>query len=230
MKNLTPNGKKILNYYSKSVLKSKIKDEEYDNLIKESLQGLYDISLKMVDLDPGDCISRSVMIQGPPNFKRLNGLEFKIKKGKDNLLRFLPLGITIYNFTDHSLTAYQCMFDPTTSNALNEATYEYFYNDIVSFETVTESGSLIDNDWKDKIIKKIPVLKSVIDTGKIIQYDDTQKFVLTTKGGTRLSVTLTEAILKEATDGGDVFSLSEAHKSISVVRRIVRDKKSYTHE
>ncbi len=229
MKNLTPNGKKILNYYSKSVLKSRIKEEEYDAIIRESLQGLFDISLKMVDLHQDDCISRSVMIMGPPNFKRLNGLEFNIKKGKDNLLRFFPLGVTIYNFTDHSLVAYQCMFDPTTNNALNEGTFEYFYNDIVSFETITESGSLVDNDWKDKIIKKIPILKSVVNTGKIIQYDNTQKFVLTTKGGTRLPVTLTEGVLKEATDGG-VFSLSEAHKSISIVRRIVRDKKSYTHE
>lgn len=227
MKNLNANGKKILNYYSKSVFKNKPSDDEYDTLIKESVKGLYSTSLKMVSIHPDDCISRSVIIYGPPNFEKLNGLEFMIKKRKDNYIRFIPLGITVYNFTEHSLVAYQCTYDPTTNNSLNESTFEYFYNDIVSFHTITESGSSIDYDWKDKIFKGIPILKSILDTGKIIQYDYNQKFILTTSGGTSLPVTLTEGLLKEATDGGE-FSLSEAHRSISVIRRIIRDKKSYT--
>lgn len=226
-KNLTERGKKILNYFSKSILKSKVSDEEFDHLIQESVQILFPRSLQIVNLDKEDCIHDAQMIIGPPNIKKLGDIELQMKKGKDNYLRFIPKGITIYNFTDHSLVAYQCIFDPTTDNALNEATFEYFYNDIVSFETITESGSLIDYNWKDKIVKGIPILKSIIDTGKIIQYDYTQKFILTTKGGTKLPVTLTEHLLKEATNGGE-FWLTDALKSISIVRRIIRDKKSYT--
>lgn len=228
MKNLSQDGKKIIDYFNKSIFKSRISDAEYDTLVSKSLNGLYDISLTKVNLHRRDCIARPVMIIGPPNFNKLGGLEFMVQKRKDNYIRFIPFGITIYNFTDHSLVAYQCNYDPSTNNALSEGTFEYFYNDIVSFETVTESGSEIDYDWKDKIIKAIPILSSIISTGEIVQYDSAQKFILTTSGGTQLPVTLTESILKEATNGGN-FSLTASYKSISAIRRIIRGKKSYTH-
>jgi len=227
MKNLTKEGKDIKNYFSDTVFKKRIDDAEYDRLINQSLSGIDQLALDKVCISREDCIKEPVMIIGPPNFKRLSGLEFHIKKGKDNYLRYMPLGITVYNFASHSLLAYQCDFDPTTGNNLNDSTFEYFYNDIVSFETVTESGSHTDYDWKDKILKSIPILKSIVDTGKVIQADLAQKFILTTSGGSRLSVTLSEDILKEITKGGS-FQLSKASKSINVVRRIIRGKKSYT--
>lgn len=226
-KNLTNRGKKIMNYFSTSILKSKIDDQEYDRLLNESVQILFPKALQLVSLDPQDCIHGSQMIISPPDFKSIGSLQFETKKGGDNYLRYYPIGITIYNFTNHSLIAYQCTFDPTTDNALNESTFEYFYNDIVSFETITKSGSTIDYDWKEKIIKHVPILKSIINTGKIYQYDFSRKFVLTTKGGSKISVILSDHILKEATNGGE-FRLTKALKSIAVVRRIIRDKKSYS--
>ncbi|WP_394747115.1 hypothetical protein [Spongiimicrobium salis] len=228
-KNLTPKGKKIANYYSKNILKSRPSDTDYDRLIRESVQFLFDRSLDLTDLDSEDSIHDPVMIIGLPHLENLNGLTFEIQKGKDNFFRFIPLGITIYNFTDHSLIAYQCTFDPRTNNALNEGTFEYFYNEIVSFETFSESGTVTDYNWRDKIVNSIPLLDSLIRTGKIHQYDYTQKFKLTTTGGTSISVILKEGVLKEVSDGGE-FSLTEALKSISIVRRIIREKKSYTRK
>lgn len=227
MKNLTDNGKKIKNYFAKSVLKRSVSDNEFDELLKLSISSLYQIALDKVSITEKDCIKVPVIIIGPPNFRKFSGLDFDIKKGKDDYLRFIPVGVTIYNFAEHSLLAYQCDFDPTTENPLNENTFEYFYNDIVSFETVSESSSHTDYDWKDKILKNVPILKSFIDTGNIVQGDIAQKFILTTAGGSKVSVTLAENLLKEATQGGE-FHLSIANKSINVVRRIIRDKKSYT--
>jgi len=226
-KNLAKNGKQINNYFSKSIFKGKPSDDEFDQLIIDSLKGLEKEALDIVNLDRTDCIKQTEMIIGPPDLKKLNGLEFKIKKGKDGFLRYVPLGITIYNFTDDSLVAYQCNFDPTTENSMNICTFEYFYNEIVSFETVTESGSITDFDWKDKMVKSLPIIKNLVSTGKIIQYDYTQKFKLTTTGGTSLSVTLAEDVMKGITDGGEFF-LTKAQKSINVVRGTIRDKKRYT--
>jgi len=228
-KNLTDRGKKILNYFSTSLLKSRISDQEYDALVRESIQILFPRALHLVGLDPEDCIHREQMIISPPNIRRIGDLEFQMKKGKDNYLRYIPVCVTIYNFTNHSLVAYQCIFDPTTDNSLNESTFEYFYNDIVSFETITESGSFIDYTWKEKIIKSLPILRSLMNTGNVYQYDFSREFILTTKGGTKLPVTLSDRILKQSTEGGE-FRLTEALKSISVIRRIIRDKKSYTLE
>lgn len=226
MKNLTENGKKIKNYFAKSMLKKSIDDGEFDELLRNSMKGLYKIALDKISITNADCIKEPVIVIGPPNFRKLSGLEFNWKKGKDNYIRFIPVGITIYNFAEHSILAYQCDFDTTTENALNESTFEYFYNDIVSFETVSESSSYTDYDWKDKILKGVPILSSMISTGNIVQGDLTQKFVLTTAGGSKVSVTLTENLIKEASKGGE-FSISEANRSINVVRRIIRDKKSY---
>lgn len=227
MKNLTEKGKKLKNYFSKSLISRKIADEEFDTLIDSSMKGLYQNALEKLCLDEADCIKKPVWISGPPDVRKLSGVELEIKKGKDNFLRFIPLGVTVYFFSNHSVLAYQCSFDPTTENPLNESTFEFFYNDIVSFETVTKSNSQIDYDWKSKLLKKLPLIGSFFKTGRLIQFDTQLQFILTTSGGTKLAVALTEDVLTKATEGGK-FSLEESIKSVATVRRIIRDKKSYT--
>jgi len=227
MLNIDENSRKIKAYFCNSRPASKASDKIFDDLLMDSTDDLFQTALDKVDLTSEDCIKEPVIIIGPPNMGDIGDLEFYFKKGVDNFLRYIPLGITIYNFTRHALVAYQCTFDPTTKASMNECTFEYFYNEIVSFETISESSSSIEFDLKAKIIKRAPHYKNVINTGKVIQKDQVQKFILTTSGSSSLSVTLTENFLKEASNGGK-FSQSNTHKSISEVRKTIRDKKNHT--
>ncbi|MCI4670927.1 MAG: hypothetical protein MRZ79_22515 [Bacteroidia bacterium] len=220
---VTKNGKIIKNYFSDSIFTSGPKDKEVDKLIEKSYEGLYDKALAKASINASDCIRPSVIITGP-KLNNLGGAEFSIKKGKDNYIRYIPLGITIINFLPHQLVAYQCVFDPTTENALNESTLEYFYKDVVALETKTISRTEKTYTFSEKVINKIPVIKKLFDTGKVEQYNDAEIFVLTTSGGTKLEVVLTERVLIEAVGGGELpKTLSE--NSVKVVRKMLREKK-----
>ncbi|MEQ9422980.1 MAG: hypothetical protein RJQ09_01085 [Cyclobacteriaceae bacterium] len=225
MKNLSDDGKKILAYYSSSIFKNKPMDDEYDELIRSSVQNLFEYALNRVDLLKSQCDRPAVMLRGIPRLEKINKDDFRIKTGKDNLIRYFPFEVTIYNFTIDSLVAYQCDFDPSTRVTLNESTFEYYYEDIVSLETLSASRSEINYTTVEAIVNKIPILKDVLNTGEISQYDLSQKFILTTSGGTKLPVTIADYILKAKTDDGD-FPLAESFKAITTIRKHIRDKKS----
>ena len=221
--NLTPKGKKIRSYFFNSSFFGGLDDSTVDRLIEESYSHLYSKALNKANIQSSDCIRDSVLITGP-RFQSVGGAEIGIKKGKDGIIRFIPIGVTIINFLPHQLVAYQCAYDPTTENALNESTLEYFYKDIVSLETKTISKTEKKYTFSEKVLLKIPVLKKIIETGSIEQYNEAEVFVLTTSGSTKLEVTLSEKILIEAVGGGEIpKSLSE--RSILAVRRMIREKK-----
>ena len=214
----------IENYFSKSVVKNRPTDGDFDTLVKSSLQGILQEALDVVNLDPADCIKPAEIIVGPPDMSRLKGSHFRKRRGKDQYFRYLPLGVTVYNFTEDSLVVFQCNFDPATKNAISICTYEYFYSEIVSFETVTESMSFPQYAPVDKLLNTFPFLKSKSENEEVLRLDFTQKFKLTTTAGTSLSVTLFEENQKENFNK-DRYTLSDAQKSINVIRRTIRNKK-----
>ncbi|MDN5214717.1 hypothetical protein QQ020_21745 [Fulvivirgaceae bacterium BMA12] len=224
---MTSNGKKIQDYFAKGVRFKRITDDEFDQLIHEALQKVYPTALERLSLDEKDTIKKSVWISGPPDLDKLDGTELKIKKGKDKIIRFIPIGVTIYNFSPHAILAYQCSLDPVYENAMNECTHEFFYNDIVSFQTLTESGSATKLNWGEKVVNKIPLIGSFFSLGKKIQFDKKLQFILTTSGSSQLIVALADNVLKQEVDGGK-FSLEKAKRSVDMVRRTIRDKKSHT--
>ena len=46
------------------------------------------------------------------------------------------------NFGQHQLLVYTCTIDITTGNTLHESADEYFYRDVVSVSTKTETAKL----------------------------------------------------------------------------------------
>lgn len=52
---MTSNGKKIKQYFSKSILTSKISDNEFDTLLNQSISKLFDRALTKTLLDKNDC-------------------------------------------------------------------------------------------------------------------------------------------------------------------------------
>lgn len=221
---MTESGKRIKAYFSKGIIRRKRPDDkEFDSLVHLSTRDLFNQALRKTGLDSDDCIRGPVIIIGP-RLQDRGGIEFAVKKGKDDLIRYIPLGVTIINFTVDELVVYQCVFDPTTENSLNESTFEYYYNDIVSLETRTESYTKREYNLVEKIINNISILKNIVSTGKVEQHNLAEKFLLTTSGGSRIEVVLAEDTLIEEAGGGEV-STSEAEKSIMVVRRMLRDKK-----
>ena len=221
-------GKKIKKYFSKSLI-GKISDQEYDKLIDQLTKPLHNRALAKTLLDSRDRVRPPVGFKGPIlslfgiTASRVGGAEFNYKKGRDGYIRYTPIGITIINFTQHEIIAYQCVFDPITGNALNESTCSYFYQDVISLETRTESKAKEEISNGKKIFRKIPLIKKLIGKGNVKQYDVSEKFILTTSGSSVLEVKLSENELVEKVGGK--FSTSESEYAIRSVRQMLRDKK-----
>ena len=145
-----------------------------------------------------------------------------MKKGADGVIRFMPLGVTVINFTQNQLAAYQCALDLMTDNALSESTDEYFYRDVVS--VATQSKSLT---WDRAAIPSALVkgpLKGLISHGKL-QLNAAETFVLTTSGGTSIEVVLQDPQLIKSAGGGSIPT-QMAEKAVQAVSKMLREKKT----
>ena len=183
-------------------------DAEMDKFIAEDLSLAIKKSLKKASIDESELVGESVVVTGPRIWDT-GGADCLSREGKDGNLRFTPINISVLNMTANQIIGYQSCLDLTTGNFLNESTDEYFYTDVVSVSTKTDSRSIN--------LKK---------HGKVetIQLDQAQLFVLTTTGGTSFETILQDPKLIEMMGGGNIPT-THAEKAIQVVRTMVRDKK-----
>lgn len=187
-------------------LKGKPSDSDMDGFIAEDLQNAIAKSLIKTSIDNSELVSESVIIHGP-KFWLTGGAEILFKKGKDNILRFSPINVTVINMTENQLVCYAASLDLTTGNFLNESTDEYFYKDVVSVSTQTETMSVEIENTKEKM-----------------QLVSAEKFKLTTSGGTSIEVLLRDPKLIEYMGGGDIPT-TEAETAIQAIRKMLREKK-----
>lgn len=194
--------------YGISVLKVPmdiISDKTMDAFILEDLVLAKGKALTKSSIDESQLVGEQLTIFG---FADRGDVEILWKKGKDNIIRHTPITVTVITLTENQLVAYQSDLDLTTGNFLNESTDEYFYKDIVSIATKTESREI-----KFKNLGKI-------------QLNEAEIFKLTTSGGTSIEVILRDRKLLIEKMGGGEIPITDVEKTISVVRKMLREKKS----
>ncbi|TMQ10302.1 MAG: hypothetical protein E6J90_36515 [Deltaproteobacteria bacterium] len=182
-------------------------DAEMDTWFEQDVRVLHVKALTKTGTDTSDLVAEPVMVTGPRITNRAN-CELSFRKGKDNIIRFTPVNVTIINFTAHQLVVYGCALDLTTGNALNESTDEYFYNDVVSVSTKTKSFSV------------------QLEGGKTLQLDAAEMFELTTSGGTSVEVFLRDPKVIQMMGGTGDIPTTRAERAIQSVRKMLREKKS----
>lgn len=180
-------------------------DEQMDQWLEEDLNGLTAKALIKTGTDESELVSESVQIMGPRLWD-VGGAPVLYRKGSDNVLRYTPVEVSVIGFTQNQLLGYSCVLDRTSGKALNESTDEYFYRDVVSVATKTESKT-----------------KNIAGLGTV-QMNAAESFTLTTSGGTSLSVLLRDAELIKRMGGGEIPT-TRAEKAIQTVRKMLRDKK-----
>jgi len=180
-------------------------DKKMDEYIAEDLSQAKIKSLQKTSIDESELVGESVVVTGPRLWNTADA-DILHKKGKDGILRFTPINISVLHMTQHQIVSYQCCLDLTTGNYLNESTDEYFYKDVVSVATKTESKSYSSEKFGT------------------IQLDAAETFVLTTSGGTSVETVLKDPKLIDIMGGGDIPT-TEAERAIQVVRKMLREKK-----
>jgi hypothetical protein len=190
----------------------KASDAQVDAWIEESLKKLQTQALNKIGTDPTDLVNPdggAVVITGlVGDVAWPQGTFIGYRTGKDKVFRFSPLDVTIVNFTRDQLLVYQCALDLTTGNALSEKTDEYFYRDVVSVSTVTESANVR------------------VSAKKVVQAKAAETFKLTTSGGTSVKVTLSDPEVLKEVGGGGTIPKTRSDKAIQTVRKMLREKKA----
>ncbi len=194
-------------------------DASIDAWIQQDLQRLETVALERTGLDDTQVKGDTLVLTGP-RFWNVGGAEAALRRGKDDEVRFTPVGVTIIFLTADQLIGYQCALDLFTDNALSESTDEYFYQDVVSVSTEVESMT-----WEKDMLPRRGrrVLKGLMKDGKL-QFNAAEVFVLTTAGGTSIRVVLQDPKLIEMAGGGRIPT-HKGEKAIAVVRAMLRDKK-----
>jgi len=182
-------------------------DAEIDEWTQEDLSKLNKRSLNKLGIDPSELVGEGVIVTGP-RLSNLGVAKFGFRKGKDNILRFTPVNSTLINFTKDQLLVYRCALDLLTGNPINEATDEYFYRDVVSVQTASETVSVS--------------LPGTALQG--LQCNAAETFKLTTSGGTSVSMMLKDDSLIQKMGGGEIPTTT-AERAIQTIRKMLREKK-----
>jgi hypothetical protein len=197
-------------------------DAQMDSWLREDLMNLQPRALTKGGLDISDLVRDAVSVIGP-RFRNLCGSDFGFRKGRDGRARFTPVDVTIINFTEHQLVVYQCALDLTTGKPLNECIDEYFYNDIVSVATRSDTFTYMADELDRKLLERIPDAKKSTVEGKI-QVNGAETFILSTSGGTSVRVVLNDPVLVQGLGGGEL-PLEWAEQAVQAVRKMLREKK-----
>jgi hypothetical protein len=200
-------------------------DAEMDTWTDEDLALLKGRALEKSGLHESELIRDSVMVVSP-RFWLIGGAAVGIKKGRDNIVRYIPVGATVIQFTEHQLVTYQCALDLTTGNFLSESVDEYFYVDIVNVSTRSRSMTIDESTISNKFMNANPLIKKHVVNGKL-QLNAAEVFELTTTGGNSVSVMLREPTLLDSSGGGELPTYL-ADQAVHAVRQMVKSKKFQT--
>jgi hypothetical protein len=207
-----------------SIVVGRPSDQQIDKWLAEDLRSIEPRALAKSGLDREGVVRDAVMVIGP-RFRNAGGAKFGFRKGNDMLARFTPLDVSILNFTEHQLVAYQCSLDFMTGDPRNECVDEYFYNDIVSVSTQTEPQKFSVGELDKELLSRAKSLgKEAKHTGAL-QVKDAQSFVLSSSGGTAIRVVLNAPIVFSSLGGGTI-SMEQSEMAVQAVRKMVREKKA----
>lgn len=179
-------------------------DAQMDAWLENDIEALKSKALAKTGIDPSELVAEQRALIGFSP-KNIANARVAHKRGKDNILRFTPISVTILNFTANQLIVYQCVFDRTTGNALNESSDEYFYRHVVGVRTKTTCQT-----YQTK-------------GGEIVQLELAEMFQLTTAGGTSVEVLLRDPKLIQMMGGGEI-PMSRTEATIQAVRKMLRER------
>lgn len=152
LKGKTAEQKKVITYFNATgCLSGKIKDEAYDELVKQKLNSLNvkQRALAKIGLDEDE------LKEIPPVY--FHGWEYDAKPhptysciGNDGRSRASKYSATYLFFSDTQVYMYSIVFD-MASDSKSERTEEYFYKDITNFSTSSDSIEIMSTKGKRQV-------------------------------------------------------------------------------
>lgn len=142
-------------------IKGAVSDEEYDASVASQLNDMKQRALSKLGIDEDEVTEIEPIAISGYNYNGFNNA----KRGKDNRWRTDRYRYALLFFSPNEVHCYTYDFK-TTADEKTEATDVYFYKDIVSVSTASETTKIYENDY------------------------NYETFKLTTAGGTALTVSI----------------------------------------
>lgn len=180
-------------------------DETIDSWLKEDLTNLSITSFAKLGLEKEQIVKDPLIICAPIYWvtRGIPANEILYRKGKDKVLRFAVYRVTIFLLADHLLASYICDYNFIRKVPLNERTYEYHYQDVVSVTTEESSGSY------------------TLPEGT--RYVQAQKFRLSVSSGESIEVMINPHSIADTVHGK--LQPTGAEQAVQVIRTMLRSKK-----
>lgn len=191
--------------YSESKGGDVVSDSQVDAWLDEDIRALVPGALNKSGLTQAELVGEPLIVRGPI-YWTVTGIfdtDLKYKKGEDGYARFSVYDVTIVFLTEERLSAYRCDFNFLKCVALNEATTEYFYQDVVSVSTREVSTSYT-----------LPNKQSLVSA---------QAFSIQVPSGDAIKVVVSATKLQQIT--GAQLPPTGAEKAVDVIRTMLRSKK-----
>lgn len=194
---------------AKAAYEARPSDQQMDEWLQEDIEAACKHSLDAMGIDESELVAEKVVITGI-SFDSA-AADFCYRVGNDGVIRYTPVRVTIVNFGEHQLLSYQCNVDRLSGKMLNESTDEYFYKDVVSVSTKTDSCKYNISNAEGQT--------------EVLQTNAAQKFMLVTSGGTSIEVVVDDDEYAKAL-GGKFAQSTPIEKAIQSIRRMLREKKA----
>jgi len=115
-------------------------DTRIDLWLRELIESARDQSLGKLGLVKEELTKEEIILIGfTDDMQLIPEGDRWLRKGKDKIIRFTPLSLTILQFTERHLGVYRAVLNFIRDVQLNERTDEFFYKDVVSVTTQRES-------------------------------------------------------------------------------------------
>lgn len=199
------------------VVKKAATDSQIDELVEKELEKITLRGLEKMGLDASEVNLISPITIKTYHQKDLNKDDKAyFRTGEDGTLRYsLVKGIVFY-FSEKQVYCYTNVVSLASGGSYKETTDEYFYSDIVSVSTVSNSV--------EEFGKKIDKLSGKVKTSlKKVVYD-VESFNLTTSGGTSVSANIRDSNAERIYGG--TLEVESTEKKIRAMRNLVRERKT----
>jgi zinc ribbon protein len=183
---------------------------QIDEWFDEDLKEISRHALRKLDLDNKLLAGKEPLrVIGPILWSRpgIANRDLLWKKGKDDYVRFSVYQVVMLYTAEHLLAAYVCDFNTLKNVMLNEETYEFHYQDIVSVATLETSTSYTLPNNEKLVVA--------------------QEFKISVSSGESIDMIIDSAKLFQFTKG-NVYYKNEVEKTVQRLRNLLRDKKQPT--
>lgn len=181
-------------------------DHQIDQWLYEDLKEISKHALQKLDLSTELLTTEEPLRVLGPILWSISGIadkELLWKKGKDEYVRFSVYSVVLIYTAEYLLAAYECDYNMLKNVTLNENTYEFHYQDIVSVTThETSTSYTLPNNEKMVVGQEFKVSVPGESINVII---DSQALFKITKG--------------------DMYYKDEVEKTVQRLRNLLRDKK-----